>query len=380
MATSNINIPYDYHIDVASNEFFLRATINRNLEKLLKNDVYLAKKIEEYGTGNEFSIQCYKSSRIYNKGDAVVYIEFNEDKSKILNLYLLESIVNNNTNEPSYEIVDTFIRDFRKSGWDDANSLFSIYNSTDENANISSLIETIVSNKFHLSHEIDLSCHKFGELSSVEELSSKLLLNDVSNIADDHVAPFFAYQTFPVKSSNYHGTCKKWGNGLIEYDIVFTLDGSSKTMKTISENGAVENMFYYKVNSFVPLSNDVFNNDDYFLSAIDYNIFNINGSNDIYEVNGTQQTNVSKQVNTYHGTIEFPMQFADLNYMIFTSSTANENGASQSPNTLVFADRQLSSITVLYVIPNYSNLEKIEETLLKNNEFQCQIIGRWKRD
>lgn len=381
MATnSSVSLPYDYHIDVASNEFFLRATINRNLEKLLKNDILLASKIEEYGTGSEFSIECWKYSRIYNKGDAVVYIEFNSNKTEILNLYLLRCIRDNNTEEPSYEIVDNFIREFKKSGWEDTNPLFALYNSTDKKINLSTFIDYSISNKFYLSHEADIEYHKFGELSSTAELSSKILLNDMSNIADNHIGPKFAYEVFLINENNLCGVGKKWGNGVIEYDLTFSLNGTSHIEKEISENGEIIDKIFYKVNSFVPLSNDLINNDDYFLSAADYNIFTIKGNKAIYEVNGIEQANVSHVVNTYHGSIVFPIPFIDTNYMIYVSnSTKNMSGKSQSPNTITFANRQKESITAIYVIPNYSNLDKIEEVLLENNLFQCQIIGKWKK-
>ena len=69
---SSANIPFDKNIDVAANELFLRVTINRNLEKLLQNDITLAKKIEQQGTTDNFAIQFYKDTRIYNKDDIVL--------------------------------------------------------------------------------------------------------------------------------------------------------------------------------------------------------------------------------------------------------------------------------------------------------------------
>lgn len=374
-----VKIPFDKNIAVASNEMFLRATINRNLEKLLKNDLVLARIIEHYGTGSEFSIQIYKETRVYAKGDVVIYPEYNRDMTDILNVYLLQSIIDNNANEPAYEVVDKFIRNFQASGWEEINPLFSIYNSNVSKSDISSFLEYTVGDKFHLSHELNLEYHKFGELSSVESLSAKLLLNDMSNISDSRDDLFWPYETGSVEAGNYTGTYKKWGNGILEYDLTFCLGDSVEVEKTIDNSGNIKATPYLKANSFIPISSSAFNNDDYFLNAESYRIFNKVGTSDKYNVNGIAQTNINKQVNTYSGTLRFPIPFADNNYMIFTSSTTGDKqGRSQSPNTFAFANRTKEFVTAVYVIPNYNGVEDLSEVILKNNVFQCQIMGRWK--
>lgn len=374
-----VQIPFDKNIAVSSNEMFLRATINRNLEKLLKNDLALAKIIDSYGTGSEFSIQIYKDTRIYAKGDVVIYPEYNSDNTKILNIYLLESIEDNNTNIPKYEIIDTYIKDFTKSGWKEANPFFSIYNSVDPDINISSFLEYSISDKFHLSHEVDVRYHKYGELSE-DTLSSKLLLKDLSNIADSRKNAFWAYEIGKVDADNYAGTYKKWGNGVLEYDLTFCLGDTVQVERTIADDGSIKTTNYIKANSFIPLSTTAFNNDDYFMNDDAYRIFNRTGTTTKYGVDfGVPQTNINAQVNTYTGTIVFPIKFIDDGYMIFTSSTADSSsGRSQSPNTFTFSNRQKESITVVYVIPNYNGIDPISEVILRNNVFQCQIIGRWK--
>lgn len=375
---TNVDIPYNKNILVSSNELFLRATINRNLEKLLANDVYLRNKISNYGTSDEFAIQIYKETKIYNKGDAVIYPEYDEEKTKILNIYLLECIKDENEKDPSYEIINDFIKDFTKSGWRDVNPLFAIYNSFDDKVNISSFLEYAISDKFHLSHELDLSCHKFGELRTENDLSSKILLKDLSNISDYRDSLFWAYEIGKVSGGNSKGMYKKWGNGVLEYDLTFSLSGEPQVEKTIAEDGSIKVTSYIRANSLVPLSSSDFNNDDYFLNEASYTIFNRLGTSDKYKLGGIEQTNINNQVNTYHVTIYFPIPFIDENYMIFTSSTATDSGKSQSPNTITFTNRQKHSVTPVYVIPNYNNVEDIRAVILQNNSFQCQIIGRWK--
>lgn len=373
-----VKIPFDKNIFVSSNELFLRATINRNLEKLLENDLTLAKIIDHYGTGSEFSIQIYKDTRIYVKGDIVIYPEYNKEKTQILNIFLLESLIDNNANTPEYEIVNSYVRDFSASGWREANPLFSIYNSMDDSLNISSFLEYAISDKFYLSHETDLSYHRFGEIHE-DTLSSKLLLKNLSNIDDSRSQLFWAYEVGKVDAGNYTGMYKKWGNGIIEYDLTYCLGDSIEVEKTIDNDGSIKTTNYIKANSFIPLSTETCNNDDYFFNAEAYRIFNRAGSNSKYTVNGISQTNVTNQINTYTGTIVFPIPFIDTDYMIFTNSNiGNSIGNSQSPNTVTFTNRKKESITAIYVIPNYNNVENIRDVLLKNNVFQCQILGRWK--
>lgn len=372
-----IDIPYNKNITVASNELFLRATINRNLEKLLENDLYLRSKIAQYGTSSEFVIQMYKETKIYNKGEVIVYPEYNEEKTQILNIYLLECTKDENDNEPKYETINRFVKDFSASGWKDVNPLFAIYNSFEDGINISAFLEYAISDKFHLSHEIDLSCHKYGELKTEADLSSKLLLKDLSNIADSRKNTFWAYEIGRVNSQTCTGMYKKWGNGVLEYDLTFQLASEIQVQKTIAEDGSIKTTNYVKANSLIPISSDDFNNDDYFLNDAAYMIFNRLGSNKKYNVGETPQTNINEQVNTYHGNIEFPIPFVDEQYMIFARSTALESGKSQSPNTVTFTNRQKASVTAVYVIPNYNNVD-VSSILLKDNKFQCQIIGRWK--
>ena len=378
MIDSSIDIPYNKNITVASNELFLRATINRNLEKLLANDLYLRNKISEYGTDSEFAIQAYKENKVYNKGDVVVYPEYDSGKTKILNIYLLECTIDSNDAVPEYEIIDGFVKDFSKSGWKDTNPFFAIYNSFDDSINLSSFLENAISSKLYLSHETDLSYHKFGELHNDKDLSSKILLNDFSNIADFRKSMFWAYETGKAIGSNFNGVYKKWGNGVLEYDLTFSLGGEDQIEKTIDESGSIKSTKYIRVNSLVPLSSPEFNNDNYFLNEASYTIFNKLGSSDKYYFGGFAQTNVNQQVNTYHGTIEFPIPFVDEQYMVFASGTSLDDGRSQSPNAITFTNRQKQSITAVYVIPNYNCIDDVSKVLLKNNTFQCQIIGRWK--
>ena len=374
---SSANIPFDKNIDVAANELFLRVTINRNLEKLLQNDITLAKKIEQQGTTDNFAIQFYKDTRIYNKDDIVLYYEYEADNNTIDNIYILQSLSNDNATQPRYEIIDSYIKDFNKSGWKDINPLFSIYNSNTPSVDIASCLDDAILNKFYLSHEMDLDYHKFGELTE-SNLSSKILLKDISNISDKRNQLFFPYENGSVSSDNLSGTYKKWGNGVLEYNLTFKLGDIFQKEMIIDENGDVKELSYIKVNSLIPLSSDEFNNDDYFLNESAYSIFNKNGTTDKYKLNDTYQTNINDKVNTYHCNLEFPIHFIDSNYMIFYNTpTLNSSGISQSINTLSFINRKNESITVVYIIPNYNN-KPIENVLLQNNLFQCQIIGRWK--
>ena len=371
----NIQIPYTSNIAVAPNELYIHYTINRNLEKLLANDNTLIEKLNKYSIGDLGGIQPYRKDYVYDKGDIIVFVD--KDGTKVKNVYLLESLVDNNDLEPEYDTVNGFVSDFTKSNWKNLNEFYSIYNSDDETINLSNFLEYAISSNFHLSHEIDEKYHRFGEINE-NTIDEKLLKKDFSNVDDYRKRNFFSYETKKVEADNFSGFYKKWGNGVLEYDLTYCLGENLKVEKTINADGSIVTTNYMNVNSLIPLSSDEFNNDDYFMSEDDYLIFNKNGSTTKYNINGIAQTNTTGQVNTYHGTIIFPIPFVDTNYMIFTSGrTRNEIGQTQSPNTMTFTNRKKESITAVYVIPNY-NGENIENVLLRNNVFQCQIIGRWK--
>lgn len=372
----NIQIPYTSNIAVAPNELYIHYTINRNLEKLLANDNALIEKLNKYSIGSLGGIQPYREDYVYDKGDIVIFID--KDQTKVKNVYLLESTVDNNDLAPQYDIVNGFVSDFSKTNWKNLNEFYSIYNSDDETINLSNFLEYAVSSNFHLSHEVDQTFHKFGEIHE-DTVDKKLLKNDFSNIADSRNELFFSYETKKVDADNFSGYYKKWGNGVIEYDLTFCLGENLKVEKTINSDGSIVATNYMKLNSLVPLSSDDFNNDDYFMSEDDYLIFNKSGSTMKYNVNGIAQTNATDQVNEYHGTIVFPIPFADTNYMVFASGrTRNDDGKIQSPNALTFTNRKKESITAVYLIPNY-NGESLQDVLLRNNVFQCQIVGRWKK-
>ena len=375
MAENFIVLPYTDNLKVSSNELFLRETINRNLEKFLANDLYLLNKINSYGTSEIFSIQPYKKDYVYGAGDVVVYIDYKN--GKIDNIYLLESLVDNNDTEPSYEIVNGFVADFSDSGWKNLNNFFSIYNSSNAEINLSTFLDYSISSKFSLSHESDLSYHKFGEIHK-DTIIDKLLKKDFSNVADDRKNLFWSYETKKVESNNFSGWYKKWGNGVIEYDLTYCLGDNLKVEKTINQDGSITTTNYINANSFIPENSEECTNEDYFLNEDSRSIFNKNGTSKKYNINGIAQTNINQQVNEYHGTIVFPIPFIDDKYMVFTSGRSRDaNGKVQSPNTITFANRKKNSITAIFVIPNYNNVE-IETVLLKKNVFQCQIIGRWK--
>lgn len=370
-----ISLPYSSNLKVTSNELFLRETVNRNLEKFLTNDLYLLEKINSYGLSGIFSIEPYKKDYIYGIGSVVVYIE--EKNGKIENIYLLECIEENNSKEPQYSIIDGFVADFSKSGWKNLNSFFSIYNSSNEDINLSSFLDYSISSNFYLSHESDLSLHKFGAIDE-NTVAEKLLKKDFSNVDDFHDSVFWNYETKQVSSHNFAGWYKKWGNGVLEYDLTFCLGDNIEVKKTISPDGSIRTTNCIKVNSFIPLSTEECDNSDYFLDEDSRSIFNKNGSSKEYSIGNVVQTNVVDQTNEYHGTIEFPIPFVDDEYMVFSSGRMkNRNGQAQSPCALAFANRTKKSITAIMAIPNY-NGASIESVLLSKNVFQCQIIGRWK--
>ena len=366
------DIPFSKNIDVATNELFLRSTINRNTERLLSNDLYLYDFVVRFKENGDYTILPWKASTEYCLGDVVVYTEYNRDKDAILNLYLLQCTVDGNVAEPQKRIIDGYVADFSDSGWNNLNPFLALFYSEDPESNLSNYLAGVVSNRFELSHELDPKYHKFGNLEE-HALSDVALNSSATNIADERDCGYWPYETIEVKTDAYSGTMRKWGMGLVEYDLTCKLVGSQKVTRINSE-GDIETVNYLAANAYSPISSEL--NDNYFMNRSAYSIFMKNGDPHIVDINGVMQTNLLSTVNMYHGKIEFPIPFADTNYMMFVSPTTDGSEIG-SPCALTFADKTEKSIEMVYAIPNYNELP-MEEIALKHNEFQCQVVGKWR--
>lgn len=165
------------------------------------------------------------------------------------------------------------------------------------------------------------------------------------------------------------GFYRKWDSGILEYDVIFAL-GAAGEKRTV--NGTEYEVLH--ANTLV------IENDAYYNSESDADIFAQSGTSEVY-VNGTVQTGLNGVCDTFAGHIAFPMPFKDANYMIFGSDTVaqSRNTGNQSIdsgcNSMVYTNRTESGMDALVVIQPKT---QGATACLLSNSFHCQVIGRWK--
>lgn len=357
------------NIDVASNEIFNRFTLNRQFKKLLENDLRLEELKFSIADGK---IRPFVKGTLYKKNDLIWYIT-ESVRSKHKELFLLRSAINDNDHEPAMKIVDNDIT-FEDSGWIDMFEFYTLLNN-----NYESHIDAEIINKLNTDHQYTSTYHKYGKIDETE-LSTKILLTDLSNIDHDRQFVQFPYETVFLEENHIiqNGFYRKWDCGLIEYSLVFKLGYTGEKYK-IGQNEFDE----------VRCNTLVLTNPDEYLAESDQTIFEVssdtsNPNLDYILINNTVETNHHKFVNTYSSKIEFPVPFVDSNYMIFTSDTRNdeynidEQSIDAGKNTLTFTNRELTSITPVYITYNLENPDNLYKNGLVVNNFTCSIIGRWK--
>lgn len=401
-------------VDVASNEIITRASLNRNFKRLFDNDMAM---IENTGAalGNLYRVFPWEEGKAYNKNQLVWYIDFylspkdemeynkkyhelevafeNSEKNitKLKNtyytttLYLLRSLKNGNTNVPERTIID-MVPVFDASGWKNENPFGSIYTDYFEEFTLHNLQQQLY--KIHESVE---KYHKFGELSSYSELNSKVLKTDMSNIDPTRSHVFFPNKSYELDETGTilpESSVKYWDCGIVEYYINFKLGDTITNYASYNPDGTLNYAQYADAN-YINLSNSgktlneftYYDNKKYYFENSDSDIFVIKGGINISENNINQQ-NVNNYINSYSGTIKFPISFIDTNYMIFSTNVSSSilyGNAEPSPNNInniVFINKSRESVTALLIIPNYEN--NTTPKVLRENKFRCHIIGRWK--
>lgn len=401
-------------IDVASNEIITRSSLNRNFKRLFDNDMILIKNTGD-AVGNLYRVFPWEEGKVYNKNQLVWYIDFylspkNKEEydrayheleisftdtekniTKLKNtyytttLYLLRSLKNGNTNTPEKTLVD-MVPVFDASGWKNENPFGSIYTDYFEEFTVYNLQQQL-----HKMHELTEKYHKFGELSSYSELKNKVLKTDMSNIDPSRNHIFFPNKSYEMDETGTilpESSIKYWDCGIVEYFINFKLGDTVSEYATYNSDGTLNYAQYADAN-FINLSNNkkslneftYYDNKKYYYEESDADIFLIKGGINISENNINQQ-NVNNYINSYSGTIKFPIAFIDTNYMIFTTNTpstilyGNTEPSPNNINNMVFINKSRESVTALLIIPNYE--DNSTPKVLHENKFRCHIIGRWK--
>lgn len=235
----------------------------------------------------------------------------------------------------------------------------------------------------------------YGDSKKAKDIDNILAKRDMSNLSPSRENVFFPYETYTLQPATddaiTHGICRKYDNGLMEYDITFRL----------GYRGYQEVDADYGVSADVIGCNDLnfqsdHSMDRYFYSNSDMSIFQSTDEKSQYEaeIGETLQVNRNDYVNTYAAQLNFAgafneRRFVDSNYMVFSSDVLCQDrdfkygSLNVSPNSMTFCAKKPGSVTALLVTyPNMSNFSKLGYNArnggLMSNSFHCKLVGRWK--
>lgn len=405
------------NVKVATNELLINSVLNRNFRRLIENDQRLFPYTSDGRT--RYRVMPYVPGKSYSKNELVWFVDYylspqNErkyqeeyeelkniaafkevqidkddleelnEKYYTVTLYLLRSLKNNNDSFPKREIVNMVPR-FDASGWHNENEFGSIYTDYFEDFTAYTL-----STQLERMHEKVAKFHKFGQLSSFQNLDDKVLLADMSNISPDRRYLLFPGVTEELEpdSTILGGSKRVWDTGYIEYNIEFKLGGNGTTSQVYGQDGSlvtVQNL----VANYLSLRNrsdfttpyDQYDNRRYYYQDSDADIFVVD-SNSSTNSNEITQNNINSKVNVFSGTIHFDKEhpFLDTNYCIFAEKSPcvvlqGSDTPTTNVNSLVFANKSRQSVTAILIVPTYNgDIPKI----LYDNVFRCQVCGRWK--
>ena len=404
------------NVKVSSNELIISSVLNRNFRKLFENDANLFPMTRN---NNRYRIMPYDPNKVYSKNDLVWFVDYylspqNEkayieeyeklsslaafqevdidvnsvkelkNKYYTVSLYLLRSLKNNNTSFPKREIVN-MIPMFDASGWKNENEFGTIY--TDYFEDFTAYTLSIQLEKMH---ETVSEMHKFGKLSSYENLDDKVLRTDLSNISPDRKILLYPRYTYQLEedATILGGWERVWDTGYIEYDIDFQLGNNGSSYQVYNSDGSLRteqtleaNYFSLREKTGFVSDYDKYDNRRYYYQDNDADIFKV-GNDESLSSYGIVQNNVNGKLNVFVGTINFDRRFTfiDTNYCIFTEmfpcvSTNSSNILEPNVNRLVFANKSRQSITAVLIIPTYNG---DNPKVLSDNRFKCHVCGRWK--
>ena len=379
-----------YDIDVTSNEYISKQSLNRNIKKLWENDICLYNMYNNLMNGAV--IINYTSEKPYDYFQLVWY------KCKFNNkLYLLRSLVDGNTQNPDSlydKEQEKLITDTDNSYWKNENEYKTILD-----YGIDKKIQTIA--RTFLQKHQNVINHKYGELSSYDDLDKHILRRDFSNIdslRDENIYPYrtvdFSNNDKSLSNVILHGYYREYSNKLVEYDIIFRVgyNGTETYGGEEFDNIQCNNLVLHnKSKSQNPMEYN--ENNRYFLNTGDYSIFNYKNEskNNFSVLPKSIEHNRNDYVNIYYATIQFPIYFRDLNYMIYNCNVLSQQEMYKETykdisyiesckNNMVFCNKTRKSVTALLITtPSKESEAGYVSTHggLQSNSFHCKIIG-WK--
>ena len=380
---------YTENLDVGSNEYATKYSVNRILQKLLENDRLLEDFYRQ--VFGQMMIYEYQSGETYAYNDIVWFLS--QDKEP----YILRCI----RSKTSADLRHWTKREpFESYGWKDLNP------------NIDIMLEFGLEQKLSLwiakkikEHQNDVEMHPLGKISYGGEkpstdISTKIANADMSNLDASRQQTFFPYHTTYLKTSStspiINGYCRKYDNGLLEYDIVFRL---SYAGQQIVDQDYSLNADVLSCNT-LDLADHI--NDKYFRATSDAQMFNSGSASSTQhesDIGETRQRFRNDFVNVYHANIDFaaaastaqtpfPKYMSGDSYMIFSGDVmcqcrdVSRQTIEPGANQLVFASKNPDSFSALLVTypdqkfstPGYN----ASNGGLGANSFHCSLVGRWK--
>jgi len=381
------------NIDVTSNEYQAKQTLQRMVDRLYQNDLALAAFYEK--VFGQFYIYQYDPTAEYRYNQLVwfkcdVECETDQLAESGKGLHVLRCDV---TKVQPNSLDGYPKKTFEMLGWKDLNPNVDILTEY----GIKKVMEQYMTRQFK-AHTDDESLHPYGKLSydvtSKNVLSSKIMNRDFGNANPDREQTFFPYETIYLQPGKQilNGYGRYYDNGLLEFDIIFRL--SYAGYREIDQE--------YHISADILSCNgfdmkDVKTESKYFYSNGDADIFCPVGeltqmSADLGE---SVEYKRNDYCNVYSAQIEFAQddkdghRFADTNYMIFASDVMCQDrdikyGAlNVGANQMTFAQKTTTGFTALYVTyPNQLNYStagyNAKNGGLMSNSFHCHVVGRWK--
>lgn len=376
------------YVDVSNNEPIVTHTINRNIEKLLQNDLALNEVFSSIFGAT--AVSEYIEGNTYKFNDLVWFID--DDKQ----LYILRSLADGNKNKPRKPFIDY--------DWNDEN----VYVDLVQNG-LEVIIRQHQANKL-LQHEhnaiqfedTQTKFHKYGAISE-DDVDLRIMRADISNASARRSAAFYPYKTISIlkeqpELSNVilDGYCRVWDCGLLEYDIVYQFGYAGEEIyngvryTTLSCN----NVEFEDNSGKSKAALDYSDNTKYFNSTEDYSIFKYENTdeNNFSIVGSSIQRNRNDAVNTYFAKIKFldNYYFKNDKYMIFGSGVLSEfrdtktGNICPNSNTITYCDKSRSAVTAILVTFPEDHTYKEPGYNAKNggiavNSYHCKIIGELDR-
>ena len=355
--------------------------INRNLEKLLQNDILIYKTCQS--VLGSMNIKEYSESTVYQYGDLVWFL-LRDRQGKVDSLWMLRCIEDNNSKPPATVKLQNGQLDSDKlseSGWKDENKYIDLINMGVINA-----LKQYVNDRM-VSHTSS-SLHRFERLNA-QNMQQKVLKSDISNLSSARRHYMFPYETrfMPQTNSVMYGYARRYENGILEYDIIFRL-GFNGVQTIDGVERSVLKANFQQINNTNSLSESNpgwTGNERYFQSSQDYDIFKkqYNGQ---ATVGKTIQINRGKYVNIYSANIGFiedgQFRFADNKYMVFCSDVmsqdcnTDEQTINPSANTIIFINKCSNSITAMYITQPKNGIVDPSKNGLVSNTYHCKLIGK----